>query len=35
MEVISGLEQGDIIIPNPGDAAREGLKVNPVSVERP
>jgi RND family efflux transporter MFP subunit len=35
LEVISGLEQGDIIIPNPGDAAREGLKVNPVSVERP
>jgi len=31
LEVISGLEQGDIIIPNPGDAAREGLKVNPVS----
>ena len=30
LEVINGLEQGDIIIPNPGDAAREGLKVNPV-----
>ena len=30
LEVISGLEQGDIIIPSPGDAAREGLKVNPV-----
>jgi len=32
LEVISGLEQGDIVIPNPGDAAREGLKVNPVSA---
>jgi len=30
LEVVSGLEQGDILIPNPGDAAREGLKVNPV-----
>jgi len=30
LEVLSGLELGDIIIPNPGDAAREGLKVNPV-----
>lgn len=30
LEVISGLEQGDIIIPNPGDTAREGLKVDPV-----
>jgi len=30
LEVIGGLDQGDIIIPNPGDAAHEGLKVNPV-----
>lgn len=30
LEVIGGLQQGDIIIPNPGDAAHEGLKVNPV-----
>jgi RND family efflux transporter MFP subunit len=30
LEVTNGLAQGDIIIPNPGDAAHEGLKVNPV-----
>jgi RND family efflux transporter MFP subunit len=30
LEVIGGLDQGDIIIPNPGDSAREGLKVDPV-----
>ena len=30
LEVTSGLQPGDIIIPNPGDAAHEGLKVNPV-----
>src|SRR6266568_3023984 len=32
LEVISGLKEGDLIIPNPGDAAREGLKVEPVAV---
>lgn len=32
LEVTTGLQQGDVIIPNPGDAAREGLKVDPVSV---
>jgi multidrug efflux pump subunit AcrA (membrane-fusion protein) len=31
LEVISGLQEGDTIIPNPGDVAREGLKVDPVS----
>jgi len=30
LEVISGLNEGDTIIPNPGDAGREGLKVEPV-----
>ena len=30
LEVISGLEQGDLIIPSPGDSAREGIKVNAV-----
>jgi len=34
LEVISGLEPGDSIIPNPGDAAHEGLKVNPVPAPR-
>jgi RND family efflux transporter MFP subunit len=32
LEVIGGLQVGDTIIPNPGDFAREGLEVNPVSV---
>jgi RND family efflux transporter MFP subunit len=32
LEVIGGLQDGDTIIPNPGDAAREGIKVNPVSL---
>ena len=30
LEVLSGLRQGDTIIPNPGDAATECLKVDPV-----
>jgi RND family efflux transporter MFP subunit len=30
MEVLSGLHEGDSIIPNPSDIAREGLKVDPV-----
>lgn len=30
LEVLGGLEEGDMIIPNPGDFATEGLKVNPV-----
>ena len=30
LEVTTGLQQGDVIIPNPGDAAREGFKVDPV-----
>jgi RND family efflux transporter MFP subunit len=32
IEVSAGLTEGDMIIPNPGDAAREGLKVDPVSA---
>jgi RND family efflux transporter MFP subunit len=31
IEVSGGLTEGDMIIPNPGDVAREGLKVDPVS----
>jgi RND family efflux transporter MFP subunit len=30
LEILSGIQQGDNIIPDPGDLAREGLKVNPV-----
>jgi RND family efflux transporter MFP subunit len=30
IEVLGGIEEGDALIPNPGDNAREGLKVNPV-----
>jgi hypothetical protein len=32
LEVISGPHEGNTIIPNPGDLAREGLKVNPVPL---
>jgi RND family efflux transporter MFP subunit len=31
LEVINGLRDGDTIIPNPGDVAREGLKIDPVA----
>jgi RND family efflux transporter MFP subunit len=31
LEVVNGLRDGDMIIPNPGDVAREGLKVDPVA----
>ena len=34
LEVIGGLREGDTIIPNPGDAAREGTKVDPVSLAK-
>jgi RND family efflux transporter MFP subunit len=33
LEVISGLNERDTIIPNPGDAGREGLKVEPVPAK--
>jgi len=36
LEVTSGLKAGDTIVVNPGDAAREGLKVDPVpATEKP
>ena len=36
LEVLSGLSEGDTIIPRPGDAVREGVKVEPVAApERP
>ncbi len=31
IEVLSGLQEGDSIIPNPGEMARENLKVDPVA----
>jgi hypothetical protein len=31
LEVLSGLRDGDTIIPNPGDVAREGIQVAPVA----
>ena len=34
IEVISGLEMGDRIIANPGDSAREGVKVDPVTADK-
>jgi RND family efflux transporter MFP subunit len=33
LEVLGGLQEGDTIIPNPGDLAREGVEVNPVPLE--
>jgi RND family efflux transporter MFP subunit len=33
MEVLSGLQEGDAVIPSPGDLAREGLKVEPVPAD--
>jgi RND family efflux transporter MFP subunit len=30
LEILSGLREGDTIIPNPGDIAREGLEVDPI-----
>jgi RND family efflux transporter MFP subunit len=33
LEVISGLQLGDMVIANPGDAVVEGVKVEPVPVE--
>jgi RND family efflux transporter MFP subunit len=36
LEVISGLTEGQMIIPNPGDVVREGLQVQPVpTAEKP
>jgi RND family efflux transporter MFP subunit len=32
LEVLSGLSEGDTIIPRPGDAVREGVKVEPVAA---
>jgi RND family efflux transporter MFP subunit len=32
LEVVNGLHDGDMIIPNPGDMAREGLKIEPVAL---
>jgi len=33
MEIVSGLQEGDTVIPSPGDLAREGLKVDPVPAD--
>jgi len=30
LEVLGGLQEGDLIIPNPGDLGREGLPVEPI-----
>jgi RND family efflux transporter MFP subunit len=30
LEVLGGLKEGDVIVQNPGDVAREGIKVDPV-----
>jgi RND family efflux transporter MFP subunit len=33
LEILSGLREGDTIIPNPGDIAQEGREVNPVPAD--
>jgi RND family efflux transporter MFP subunit len=35
MEILNGLEDGNTIIPNPGDLAREGRKIDPVPRAEP
>ncbi|HEY9139590.1 MAG TPA: efflux RND transporter periplasmic adaptor subunit [Bryobacteraceae bacterium] len=35
LEVLSGLEQGQLLAVNPSDAVREGVKVKPVRAEKP
>jgi RND family efflux transporter MFP subunit len=32
LEILGGLHEGDTIVPNPGDLAREGLAVDPVAA---
>jgi RND family efflux transporter MFP subunit len=34
LEIISGLDVGDMIVQNAGDSAREGLKVNPIPAAK-
>jgi len=34
LEILDGLHDGDIIIPNPGDLAREGVRVEPISPKQ-
>ena len=34
LEVLSGLTEGETIIPKPGDAIREGVKVEPVAADK-
>ena len=34
LEVISGLELGDVVITNSGDAVVEGVKIEPVHAEK-
>ncbi len=34
LEVLGGLSEGDTIVPKPGDAVREGVKVEPVVAEK-
>jgi RND family efflux transporter MFP subunit len=35
LEVLSGLEQGQLLAINPSDAVREGVKVKPLRTEKP
>jgi RND family efflux transporter MFP subunit len=35
LEVLSGLEQGQLLAVNPSDSVREGVKVKPLRAEKP
>jgi len=35
LEVLSGLEQGQMLAVNPSDSVREGVKVKPLHTEKP
>ncbi len=35
LEVVDGLQQGDLVVANPNDVIREGIQVEPVSAHKP
>jgi len=35
LEVLGGLEEGQLLVVNPSDAIREGVKVKPLPAEKP
>jgi len=35
LEVLGGLEEGQLLVVNPSDIIREGVKVKPLAAEKP